>query len=103
MQTKIESLRKQKTQTQDMSKRVIVGYGKYDDTDVILLTIITPSKPRIAMMLPLDTEIAEDMEVFDMLGDKINELKSEGYSVEYRLKETKDEPIVVKSNNQYNQ
>ena len=55
------------------------------------------------MMLPLDTEIAEDMEVFDMLGDKINELKSEGYSVEYRLKETKDEPIVVKSNNQYNQ
>ncbi len=94
MQNETQSLRKRKTQMAKEGKRVVVGNGIYDETSVILLTIVTPGKPHIAMMLPKD--LGDDMEMFDMLGDKINELKADGFSIDYRLKE---EPIIISTTN----
>lgn len=94
MQNETQSLRKRKTQMAKEGKRVVVGNGIYDETSVILLTIVTPGKPHIAMMLPKD--LGDEMEMFDMLGDKINELKADGFSIDYRLKE---EPIIISTTN----
>ena len=94
MQNETQSLRKRKTQMAKQGKRVVVGNGMYDETSVILLTIVTPGKPHIAMMLPKD--FGDEMEMFDMLGDKINELKADGFSIDYRLKE---EPIIISTTN----
>tara|TARA_R110000803_G_scaffold21216_4_gene53674 strand:- start:242 stop:556 length:315 start_codon:yes stop_codon:yes gene_type:complete len=93
MQNETQSLSKSTYQMAKEGKRVVVGNGMYDETSVILLTIITPGKPHIAYMMPKEQD--DNMDLFDMLGDKVNELEAEGFSVEYRLDE---DPIIISTN-----
>ena len=64
-------------------KRVIAGKGIYRDEPILLITVQHPKREDLKIFIMEDEQ--EPMDVFNTFGDKINELKKQGYEVEYRF------------------
>ena len=84
---KRKTLRNKKTNMlpfrgEDEIKRAVCGHAIIDDNEVLLITIVTPGNQDI--MWILDKSMCSDMELIDTLGDKINELKKDGFEIDYR-------------------
>ena len=93
---KRKTLRNRKTNMapfrgEDEIKRAICGHASIDDNEVLLITIVTPGNQDI--MWILDKSMCSDMELIDTLGDKINELKKDGFEIDYRY----DKKLTIKT------
>jgi hypothetical protein len=76
----------------DTPKRAVCGTASINDNEVLLITLVVPGKQDT--MWILDKSMCTDEELVDTLGDKVNELKNDGYEIDYRF----DKPINVNIN-----
>ena len=68
-------------------KRVIAGKAIYRDESILLLTVLHPEREDLKVFIMENEEDPED--VFNAFGDKISQLISEGYEIEYRFNKAK--------------
>ena len=87
---KSESLRNKKrnlrpTRSSDTQKRAVCGRAVVNDHHVVLITTVTPNEQDASYIL--HNEMFTEIQLFDAIGDKVNELKKDGYEIDYRLKD----------------
>ena len=67
----------------DTSKRAVCGNAIVNGNNVVLITTVTPNERDTTYML--DKTLFSEMELFDTFGDKVNQLKNDGYEIDYRF------------------
>ena len=64
------------------TKRAVCGHALINNCECLIITLVRPGKQDTMWLL--DKEMCSDEELIDTLGDKINQLKKDGYEIDYR-------------------